>query len=225
MGSMDDLAARLAKAAEGPVRPPASPHAGKAVRARNRRIRAYFQSVKNAASMPCTSDADQQFMYLLEADRSVRAYDRDPHTVNVRIGETLHAHVVGFAIHLERSTVLVDIGPADEGGTSAEVLGAVRDHFAETRVPYAIMPRSELRIEPRLSNAKALVQAGVTAPDPAFLLELTEAVSLGARTLGDLEAALGRWEGARQLIYAAALRGKVQLDLSGPLASTTSLSL
>lgn len=85
---------------------------------------------------------------------------------------------------------------------------------------------AEVRAEPRFTNVCDVVRRGRKRwISEEQLFAVVEVVTMGAKTLGQVEAALVRWAPARTLVFAAALRGRVKLDLSRPLSAETAVLL
>lgn len=212
----------LAPRPPAPGVPPGGSPADSAKPRKKRPYTGYVASLKNGAAVPWRRSVERDLMHLLEADPQVRSYSRRPERIVVRVGEEVREHVVGFRVVTARGTVMLDILPPGRSDPEA-VHEAAAEHYARQRRAYATISEAEIRLEPRLSQAAALLTYRQVEPPPAFLLAAAEAVARGARTVGDIERALTEWQPVRAYVCAAALRGHLRLDLSNPVSETTAV--
>lgn len=199
--------------------------AGDTVRRRNRAIRGYVVSLKNGGTpIPWATTLEQDLMHLFEVDARIVSYARHPEQVRILVDGAIQERLIDFAVSTARGTTRLTLLP-NRNPPSGAVVAALADHCARRGLAHAALSEAAIRAQPRLSIAKALLGFRLVEPSEAFLIAAIEAVGRGARTLDDLERALPAWPHARANICAAALRGRLTLDMTRPVSGETAVSL
>lgn len=195
------------------------------------RIAHRFASAKTDRMVACRTWLERDFVILLEADPQVRSYAERPGVLTFihehRTERTTRKvrHEVGFRIEMDGKDVLAavlddaQVAGAEETGLLRSLTAAIETCGKTAYVTKA----SDVRAQPRLANAKALVRERRRAPKPALIEAVRRELEGGVvAKLDDLVKAVGCF---REDLLGMALRGDVTLDLGKPIGPETTIWL
>lgn len=204
------------------------PRARKVVSRRTRRVVGYFCSVKAAALVPWESQLEFDFLRLIEVDNSIRTYRSQPESLRYQMDGERHRYYPDFRIeYWDGRTEVVEVKMAEKAAKPEmqELFGIVGELFWKRRIRYRVVTEDDIRQEPLLSNAKALLNLRMVKPSKEVVFRVARAFSQSQpATLGELEEALGASPGLREQLYSLAMRNGFDLDLhSAPLSERTNI--
>lgn len=136
--------------------------ARKVVRRSNHRVTGKYPSWKMGRMMQWESTLERDAFYLLDADPSVTAFSEQPARIDYMLDGKTRTHFPDILVSRPQQSSLYEI-KSDKEADSEEVQ-ARANHltlFLEAnQLHYKVVTESEIRKEPRLSNAKLLLRHG-----------------------------------------------------------------
>lgn len=184
-----------------------------------RRAHGVFQSPKAGKSLPWRNPAERDLMALLEVDPDVLSMEAWPEEVHFVLDGRESSAVPALRVHRRREPRVMVMDAAENWEAARpwrrRLSDVLRRIYAERHVPYRFFRARDIRVQPRLGNAKAVLERRGYPINPADELLVVEALSTGARTIGDVGARFpGGPDEAKRMLFSMALKGSVGLDLS-----------
>jgi hypothetical protein len=190
----------------------------KVVTKRTKRVVGYFSSVKMSGLVPWESYLEYDYLCLLEVDNTISTFAAQPELLlypyegkirryypDLRIGEA----------NRTRRVVEVKYQSDADDSDNKELFDVFRDIYASRKVRYDVVTERTIRQQPRLANARLLLEARDSTPSKQLLLQLAEAFTVHRpATLGDLEATLRFPSTRRGDLFGMALRGHFDIDIT-----------
>lgn len=196
----------------------------KVVTKRTKRVVGYFSSVKMCGLVPWESYLEYDYLCLLEVDNTVSAFAAQPEVLRYRHEGVNRRYYPDLRVtYANRSRRMVEVkyqSDADDPDNDElfKVFGRI---YARRKLTHEVVTERTIRQQPRLANARLLLEARDRKPSKQLLLQLAEAFSVyRPATLGDLEAALRFSPTRRDDLFGMALRGHFDIDITpAPLSA------
>lgn len=133
----------------------------KVVRRSNFRVTGKYPSWKSGRMMQWESTLERDAFFLLDADPSVISFHEQPVRISYYLDGVMKEHFPDvLANHCHKSSLLEV--KTDKEGTSEAVIS--RSNLMASMLPsdiqYKVVTEAQIRLEPRLSNAKLLLRHG-----------------------------------------------------------------
>jgi hypothetical protein len=207
---------------------PAAPAAArKIVRRGHSSFVGLFAYDKSEHAIAFESIYELEYLYLLETDADVVAVRSQPETLHWDDDGIRRRHVPDFCVFRTDRIELVEVKPDaidDEAEASdEEELLQRRTEILKTQLAkegriYTLVRETEIRREPRLGNAKILMNGLGQAPSPALRADVLAMMANGPAPIADLVAAVGKGPHFVNAVYALVLAGDLELvDPDAPL--------
>jgi hypothetical protein len=200
-------------------KPKATPAGG---RKKGSRPTGYFPSISNGgADVPYWNAVQLDFITLLEVDPNIVSFVARPLEEEVKVlvdGKPILRRI-GFHLRSLKYEAYVDIvrkpGPAQD---------ALQAYFSTMGLAYGWMTEAAIALEPRLSNARKMLEGACIEIPPDLTHMVSGAIGRGASTLGELEPFLHGWAvqhwppacigelTGRKLAFGLHLRRKIRID-------------
>ena len=197
---------------------------GEIMRGLTRRVTGFFSSRKNAEALPWRNRHEHDLFRLLEVDSAVLGFEALPERISFLQGGSERHHVPAARIRTRRGDAVVDaFGHCDAEGPR-RLISAVEAVYADRGVPYRAFSGAELRVLPRMANARHILAHRCLEVTPATELAITAVVAeREGLTLAELASEV---PGADGFACAMAVDGVLALDMSAkePKAMRVSLA-
>ena len=175
-----------------------------------------FASLKMGRSIHLESALEHQVAMLLDACPTVEAFGEQPVTLEFETGTGAARHIPDFAVSHRGHPWFLEVKYSkDVDSTCLQRTQRLVDLLAPLGIEYRLITEKDLPLQPRLSNAWALLQRGRrTVPPHLSLMTYQRVLSSPGITLGELE-----W--ASPLIAASLagdlMQGRLHTDLGKTL--------
>ena len=194
------------------------------VRGLSRRVHGIFASRKNQASLPWRTREEHDLFRLLEVDPSVLGYEAMPERITFLDDGHQRHHVPAARVITRRGEAVVDAFRDCAADGRRRLIAALEAAYADRGVPYRAYSGKELRVQPRMANARHILAHRCLEVAPATELAITAVVSAQeGLTLAELADELPYADGFACVM---AVDGTLVLDLSAdePKAMRVSLA-
>jgi hypothetical protein len=105
-------------------------------------------------------------------------------------------------------------------------IAALRDAYAHIGVPYEVLPEPALYRQPRLRNARAVIDGQADLPSASAMTIIAEMLAVpGKHTVSSVSAALPDLPGVKETVFAMATHHWVKLGLGAPTLETMLVTL
>jgi len=191
----------------------------KVVRRTTKRVVGRFPSRKSKAMISWESQVERDFLYLLETDPEVEAFVEQPERLRLEIDGDLHSYVPDFLIGSHQGQLwFAEVKHDDEAERPENKawFAAAAHACLQLNVGYRLVLESDIRREPRLSNAKLLLRYTNIDPEHDIVVRATALVEEAPMPLGALREALGGHQ-RHQDVMALLLSGQIAVNLDQPL--------
>ena len=201
--------------------------ARKVITRRTARVIGLFASVKMKRLVPWESQLELDYLRLMEVDNSVVAFHAQPEVCLYQLQGKEHRYFPDLRVELSDGSIrMVEVKYKADANTpeNKERFALIKALYAERRISFEVVTELDIRRQPRLANAKLMLDYRDCEPSESMNLRVAEAFAVRRPvTLGDLEAALGFPTERRGEFYAMALRGHFGIDLENAPLSADSL--
>ena len=192
--------------------------------AQKRRAHGVFQSEKSGKSLPWRNEAERDLMALLEVDPAVHSMEAWPEKVSIVLNGRESSWVPALRVQFADGprTAILDAAETWDADKPwrRRLSRSLARIYGDRQIAYRFFAAREIRVQPRLRNAKAILERRGYPIDAASELLAIEALSVGARTIGEVGHIFpGGPDAARNTLYSMAIRGIVELDLSAAAAA------
>ena len=177
--------------------------------------------------VPWESQLELDFLRLMEVDNSVTAFYAQPEICHYQLKGKEHRYFPDLRVErADRSVRMVEIKFQEKADTpeNKERFALIEALYAERGISFEVVTETVIRRQPRLANAKLLLEAREFTPSERLCLRVAEAFAVRRpATLGDLEAVLGFSPARRGELYAMAMCGYFDIDIENAPLSANSL--
>lgn len=106
------------------------------------------------------SQLERDAIVLFETDPSIRTYSEQPFTLEYRHAGRIHHYTPDFKVKRQACRQIVEVKPDKEAALpeNQERFALVAKLLLEHGYDFAVLTESEIRIQPRLANAKLLLR-------------------------------------------------------------------
>lgn len=199
----------------------------KVITRRTARVIGLFSSVKMERQVAWESQLEFDHLRLMEVDNAVVAFHAQPEECPYVHQGKPRRYYPDLRVELADGSVrMVEVKyKADaDAPENKERFVIIKALYAERGISFEVVTELDIRRQPRLANAKLMLDYRDYDPSESLNLRVAEAFAVRRPvTLGDLEAALGFPTERRGELYAMALRGHFGIDLENAPLSADSL--
>ena len=193
-----------------------------------RRLQGVFASMKNRRPMPWRTREQRDLMSLLEVEAGIISYETWPERVTFLRGGRREHHVPTFGVQTRSGYAVVDAFPS-RGARSAgreQLIDTLEEVYAERGTPYCALSGTEIRLEPRLGNARwVLARLAYLPSEREQLLVIGQLTGLVRLTIAELKGFLPDVEDVPSVVCALAVNRHLSLDLSAARPELMKMSL
>lgn len=181
-----------------------------------RRVSGMTPSIKMNKAVPWRRPEERDLGFLLELDPNVDSYQPLPHRVAIMVGSKERYHYPSYEVRSGKRTAIVDAVPGRrEKDPDRQRLNRLLAAFYQSRrIAYQAVPSTAIRLEPRLSNARHILDCRSFTVDDRLRDIVVQALSDGtSTTIAGLENMLASELYVGRAVCRMALDGQLSLGL------------
>lgn len=181
-----------------------------------------FASLKNKSTIYFESLLEQDFIYLLETDITIISYASQPLTVEYFAQGKTRKYTPDFIVRTSNMTEIVEVKPKKYLDKYVPLYEAVRPVFFERGWDFRVITEENIRLEPRLYNAKLLCRYANYQVNPNHYAACMSIIRVkNAISLKELSFNLAQYDMPPFIIYNLLLRDELTFNKLEKLSSYT----
>jgi hypothetical protein len=175
-----------------------------------------FPSLKNGRAVWYESLIERDFIFLLEIDPDVVAYEEQPTRIRFQAGDNIHTYTPDFLVVREKARQIVEVKPENRAKEEKYqiVFQYAREIFQKSGYEFLVVTESAIRRQPLLDNVKLLHKYSRTPISFGDQLEAHKFFTgKDCATLSEIAEHFASKGKTKQAIYALIYFGIISADL------------